>query len=214
MSVGKTVWVVGATGLVGRETVSRLLADPTFSRVVAIVRTRSGIKAPRFEEKLVDFSGLEQALAGSEVDVAICCLGTTIKRAGSPERFREVDYDYAMAFARAALAAHVQHLLVVTAIGANARSKARYNRVKGELEQSLAKLSVPQLTIVRPSLLIGERAEVRIGERLLAPFSRILPARYRGIRASTVAQALVRLARESTAPRRLVDSAELHELGA
>src|SRR5690606_11908511 len=145
--------------------------------------------------------------------VAICALGTTIKQAGSQAQFRRVDHDYVLAFARAALAGGVRHVLVVTALGADARSSVFYNRVKGELEEALSELPFSALPIVRPSLLLGRREQTRLGERLAAPLARLLPKSYRGIEAATVARALVRLAREPAAGRRVVLSKELHALG-
>lgn len=212
--MNKTVWVAGATGLVGRETVRALLADPAFVRIVVWTRRPSGLSDPRLDERIVDFEQLEAAFAHSLTDAAVCCLGTTIKTAGSKERFRRVDYEYVLAFARAAKRAGAKHFVVVTALGANPRSALFYNRVKGELEQALEALPFESLSIVRPSLLLGERAELRMGERLFTPLSRILPRRYRGIEARTVARAIVKLLGEPGQGRRVVPSEELQTLGA
>jgi len=210
---GKTVWVVGSTGLVGRETVRALLAEPSFARVVAWTRRPSGLRDGRLDERVVDFEQLEAAFAHSLTDAAVCCLGTTIKTAGTKERFRRVDYEYVLAFARAAKRAGAKHFVVVTSLGANPRSALFYNRVKGEIEQALTELAFPSLSIVRPSLLLGERAELRLGERLFTPLSRVLPRRYRGIEARTVARAIVRLLQEPAQGRRVVPSDELQALG-
>jgi uncharacterized protein YbjT (DUF2867 family) len=207
-------WIVGATGLVGREALAALLADDSFGRVFAFVRRSTGVVHPRLIERVVDFERLEQDVTAVSGDVAICALGSTIKQAGSQEQFRHIDRDYVLTFARAALAGGVRHFLVVTALGADARSRVFYNRVKGEVEEALAAMPFAALTIVRPSLLLGERTEVRLGERLLGPFSRLLPRSVAGIDASTVGRALVRLAREPAHGRRVVLSKELHELGA
>jgi uncharacterized protein YbjT (DUF2867 family) len=210
----KTVWVAGATGLVGRETVRALLAEPDFVRIVVWTRRPSGLSDPRLDERIVDFEQLEAAFAHSLTDAAVCCLGTTIKSAGSKERFRRVDYEYVLAFARAAKRAGAKHFVVVTALGANPRSALFYNRVKGELEQALAALPFESLSIVRPSLLLGKRGELRVGERLFSPLSRILPRRYRGIEAGTVARAIVKLLNEPGQGRRVIPSDELRTLGA
>lgn len=218
MTTDRCVWIAGATGLVGREALAGLLEDPGFSRVIAFVRRTTGRAHPRLRERIVDFEALVSDPArfanGERVNVAVCCLGTTRKQAGSREQFRRVDFDYALAFARAAQAAGVEHVLVVTALGANARSLAFYNRVKAELEQALAALSLPALTVVRPSLLIGERSERRLGEQLAAPLMSLLPRSTRGIEARTVGRALVRLGREPAHGQRVVLSGELHSLGA
>jgi uncharacterized protein YbjT (DUF2867 family) len=214
MTKARDVWIVGATGLVGREAVLALLEDDAFRRVMTVVRRKSGESHPRLDERVVDFEVLSAALSGERGHVAICCLGSTIKQAGSQAQFRHIDFDYAMSFARAAKHAGVRHFLVVTALGARPDSRVFYNRVKGELEQALAQLGFDALTIVQPSLLLGQRSERRLGELLAAPFSRFLPRSVRGIEASKVGRALARLAREDASGVRKVPSAELHTLGA
>jgi uncharacterized protein YbjT (DUF2867 family) len=208
-----TAWIVGATGLVGRSALGELLAHEQAGDVLAVVRRTTGLTHPRLTEKLVDFEDLERELAGLSADVAICALGSTIKQAGSQAQFRHIDYDYALAFARAALAAGVKHFLLVSALGSDANSAVFYNRVKGELEEALTAMQFAALTILRPSLLIGERTSPRLGESLLGPLSRLLPRSVRGVEAHTVARALVRLAVEPAQGRRIVPSRELHELG-
>lgn len=208
------VWLVGATGLVGRDTLEGLLAESSATRVLALVRRSAGRADPKLEEKIIDFERLEQALEGAGADTAISCLGSTIKQAGSQQQFRHIDHDYVLSFARAAKRAGVRHFLVVTALGSDAQSRLFYNRVKGELEQELAALAFPALTIVRPSLLIGERDQARLGEKLAAPLMRFLPKSIAGIEASKVARSLVRLAREPASGKRVVLSKELHTLGA
>jgi uncharacterized protein YbjT (DUF2867 family) len=216
-----TVWLVGATGLTGRETLAQLLASAEVARVVAWVRRPSGTSHPKLDERIVDFERLEAAFApdaaGESPEAAICCLGTTIKTAGSKERFRRVDHDYVLAFARAAKMAGARTFAIVTALGSDPDSAFFYNRVKGEVEDDLASLAFESLVIARPSLLLGERAEARLGERLMTPLARVLPARYRGIEAGRVARALLRLIRtapEKPSPRRVVLSDELQILGA
>lgn len=210
----RDVWLVGATGLVGSEALSALLADERVARVVAVVRRSTGRADPRLEERVVDFAALDRSLHGRPADAAICCLGTTLKQAGSQAQFRRVDHDYVLAFADAARAAGVPHFLVVTALGADARSRVFYNRVKGEVEEDLKRLAFPALTVVRPSLLLGDRKEARLGERLAAPFSKLLPPSVRGIEASKVGRALARLALAPASGLRVVLSKELHTLGA
>lgn len=210
----RTVWLVGATGLVGRETLKVLLADASVSRVVAWVRKPTGVQHTKLTERVIDFEQLDAAYAGERADAAICCLGTTIKVAGSQQQFKRVDHDYPLAFARAGLAAGAKQMAVVTAMGSSAKSSIFYNRVKGELEEALAALSFEALAIARPSLLIGERAESRLGEKLFAPLSKLLPARYKGIEGKTVARALLTLLKEPTSGKRVVLSDELQRLGA
>jgi uncharacterized protein YbjT (DUF2867 family) len=213
----RTALVAGASGLVGSLLLDELLADAHYSQVISLGRRTLPRQEPRLVQRTVDFARLE-AEPLPLVDDAFCCLGTTIKRAGSREAFRAVDYQAVLVFARAAQKAGARRFLVVTALGANARSRVFYNRVKGEVEEALKELGLESLVVAQPSLLLGERQESRPGERaamvasrLLAPLLRPLPSR--PIEARTVARALVRLAREATPGVRVVRSGELQHLG-
>jgi uncharacterized protein YbjT (DUF2867 family) len=206
----KQAWVIGATGLVGHEAVQALLEDETIAGVLAVTRRPTGINHAKYAEKLVDFEQLEGALAGERCDLAVCCLGTTIKQAGSQAQFRHIELDYSLAFARAAQKAGARHFLVVTALGADAKSRVFYNRVKGELEQKLTDMNFPALTIVRPSLLVGERKQVRLGEKLAEPLLRFMPRSLRGIHVRKVGRALAKYARENRTG--VVLSKELQDL--
>lgn len=201
--------MIGATGLVGREAVRALLADPACTSVLAVTRRPTGFHDAKFREQIVDFEQLEPALAGESADVALCCLGTTQKQAGSQAQFRHIELDYSLAFARAAKVAGVRHFLIVTALGADAKSLFFYNRVKGELEQALSAMGFPALTIVRPSLLVGDRQERRLGEKLAEPLMSLFPRSLRGIGVDKVGRALAVHARGGSG-KRIVPSQELH----
>lgn len=203
-------WVIGATGLVGREAIKALLAEEGCTSLLAVTRRPTGVRGAKFAEKVVDFEQLQSALAGERGDVAVCCLGTTLKQAGSQAQFRHIELDYTLAFARAARAGGVRHFLVVTALGANARSLAFYNRIKGELEQALTDMQFPALTILRPSLLIGDRAEARLGEKLAEPLMRLLPRGLRGIGVDHVGRALAAHAVRPAEGKTVLLSKQLH----
>lgn len=205
----RTVLLAGATGLVGRHCLDELLADPGVAKVVAPTRRPLGVTHEKLDNPVVDFDALEEALRGQAFDQAICCLGTTIKQAGSREAFRRVDHDYPLALGRAARAGGAKHFLIVTALGSDERSLFFYNRVKGEVERDLRALGFEALTIARPSLLVGERSELRFGERVAAPFGRLLPAKWKAIDGLVVAKALRALAAEDAKGARIVESAEL-----
>ncbi|MGO4704030.1 oxidoreductase [Dyella sp. 2RAB6] len=206
------VLLAGATGLTGGCVLRELLADPTVARVMA--PTRHALpRAPRLENPVGMLHRVLPTLQ-PPLDVAICCLGTTIAQAGSREAFRMADYDLPLAVARRARKLGARHFLVMSSIGASAASRTFYTRVKGELEQALIEQGWPQLTFVRPSLLLGARQEFRLGEAFAAPLSRLLPGRWRGIHVETVARALWRLAREPGEGVRIVESDELRRVGA
>ena len=205
------ILLAGATGLTGEHLLDRLLNEPTIPRVLAPSR-RPLAKHPHLENPVGDPSVFLPELKG-RVDIAFCCLGTTIKLAGSQEAFRAVDHDMVVAFAKRAREMGARHLIVLSAIGADPKSSVFYNRVKGEMEQSLRAQEWPQLTIARPSLLIGDRTEPRLTEQLAAPLSRLIPGKYHGIEACQLARALWRLALEEQNGVRVVESDELRKLG-
>lgn len=205
------ILLAGATGLTGEHLLDRLLNEPTVARVLAPSR-RPLVAHPHLENPVGELAALLPHLSGN-VDIAFCCLGTTIKQAGSEAAFRAVDHDLVLAFATRARALGARHLLVISALGADAHSAVFYNRVKGELEAALQAQDWPQLTIVRPSLLLGARREFRLGERLLAPLARWIPGKYRGIKACTLAHALWRLALEEQDGTRIIESDQLRRLG-
>jgi uncharacterized protein YbjT (DUF2867 family) len=211
--------VLGATGLVGHSLVKQLLGARDWAEVAAAVRRPLGPVHPHLVEHVVDFENLESSRALFNVDQVFCCLGTTMAKAGSREAFRKVDYEYPLRAATLACDAGARQFLVVTALGSNPRSAVFYNRVKGELEAALAALNLPALHIFRPSLLLGDREEVRPGERagiavagLLRPLFAGPLRRYRPVRAETVARAMVSAARQGRAGVHVYENEELEAL--
>ncbi|MDQ6829871.1 MAG: NAD(P)H-binding protein [Gemmatimonadota bacterium] len=202
------VLLAGATGLVGRECLALLLADDAFARVVAITR-RPLPPAPRLESHVVDFDRLSEHADLFAVDAIICALGTTIKQAGSEERFRHVDHDYPLTIAKLGLERGAKRFALVSSLGANADSRVFYNRVKGEVERDVLALAYESITIVRPSLLLGDRGELRLGEEIAKRFAWLIPGKYRPVQARAVAAALVRAAKNGAPGRRTIESAEI-----
>ena len=217
------VLVAGATGLVGRAVLALLAAAPSglsglprVASVTALVRPGSqpaglpaGVKTRQADLSALGRAGVEGL---PPTDWAVCCLGTTIRAAGSQAAFRAVDFDAVLAFARAAKVAGASRLAVVSAMGAKPGSAVFYNRVKGEMEAALQALGLPRLVIAQPSLLLGERQAlgqpVRLGEalaqRLMPRLSPLLPRSLRPIRADAVALAMLRaLAGDGPALQRL-----------
>ncbi len=205
------ILLAGATGLTGEHLLDRLLSEPTISRVLAPSR-RPLAEHSHLDNPVGELADLLPQLSG-QVDAAFCCLGSTIKQAGSQDAFRAIDHDLVLAFARRARELGSRHLLVISALGADPKSSVFYNRVKGEMEAALQAMNWPQLTIARPSLLLGPRSEFRLGERLAAPLMRWIPGKYRGIDVAVLARALWRLALEESDGVRIVESDELRRLG-
>ncbi len=196
----RTALVAGATGLIGGHLVSRLLSHPDYARVHVLTRRALSISNPKIIEHRVDFERLATSFNES-VDDTFCCLGTTLKQAGSREAFRRVDHDYPLALAHLARHAGARIFLMVSALGADAHSPVFYNRIKGETERDIAALGLPRVVFLRPSLLLGERREFRAGEkagavvgRLIAPLLVGRLRRYRPIAAADVAAAMLYVA--------------------
>ena len=198
----RTVIIAGATGLVGKEILSGLLADDTVGEIHSLGRRAPGIEHPKLRVHLVDFADLPSLPSADEVYLA---LGTTIKVAGSQEAFRAVDYTANLAVAQAALAAGAKKAGLVSAMGADSRSKVFYSRVKGELEDALQKLPFDGLVVARPSLLVGNRDALgqpsrrgeEIGFALGKALGFLIPANYKPIEAKTVARALLSAVRSA-----------------
>lgn len=146
------ILLAGASGMTGEHLLDRLLNEPTVERVLAPSR-RPLAEHPHLENPVGELLELLPALDGP-VHTAFCCLGSTIKQAGSQDAFRAVDHDLVVAFGRRALELGARHLVVVSAIGADPRSSVFYNRIKGETEEALKAQGWPQLTLARPSLLL------------------------------------------------------------
>lgn len=204
--MSRTALLAGATGLVGSHVLEFLLADARWSRVVTVGRRITSQKHQKLEQRVLNLGALETASELPHVDDVFCCLGTTIKQAGSRPAFRLVDHDFVVGLARAGLRAGAVQFLLVSAIGADPESRVFYSRVKGETEAAIRKLPYPAIQIFRPSLLLGERPEFRLGERIATLGAPVMPAllfgrlrRYRPIQAATVARAMVTIAHE--APR-------------
>lgn len=206
---GRRVLLLGATGLVGGELLDLLLEDPGVARVTAPVRRTSGRRAAKLDERVVSLDRLAEDAGLLAVDQLFCALGTTIAKAGSQEAFRRVDHDWPLAAARLARERGARHCLLVSAVDADPASRIFYNRVKGELERDLAALGYPSLTIARPSLILGARAERRVGEEWARRLAWLFPPKYKGIHARTIARALVDAAREDAPGVRVLESREM-----
>jgi uncharacterized protein YbjT (DUF2867 family) len=209
-----SVALLGATGLVGKHCLDLLASDRAFERVVVIARRKfADATAPRVEGHIVDMDRLPERPDLFNVDAVVCALGTTIKTVdGSQARFREVDFGIPLAAAQLALHQGARHYLLVSAVGAKSRSRVFYSRVKGELEDALKGLGYRSVTILRPSLLLGDRLKSRFGEEIAKRVGWILPGKYRPVLARDVARVLVLCAKQDVTGVRIIESDEIREL--
>lgn len=192
------VLLLGATGLIGHHCLSYLLNDKKISELIAPTRRTLQVRDQSLHNVLVDFDRLDEYPELFEVDAILCCLGTTIKQAGSRERFRQVDYQYCLDAAELGRIHSVKSFSLVSAIGASDRSPMFYSRVKGQLESHLRELEYPVLSIFQPSLLLGDRQEQRLGEMAAAKVAPLFNplligsmSNYKAIKADVVARAMV-----------------------
>lgn len=204
--------IFGATGLVGQQVLTQALADPSVAQVVAPTR-RILSPHPKLLNPVVDFKNLLQADWWA-ADAVVCCLGTTMKLAGSPAAFREVDHDHVLAAAHLARVAGTPTFALNSSLGASAGSSNLYLRTKGETEDDLAVLGYTSLTLVRPSLLSGgPRSDTRPGEAVGLWLSRLagplIPKRYRAVPTEAVARALLQAAKQAKPGRWCVENADI-----
>lgn len=208
------VLITGATGLVGGHLLRMLNDEPRVTNIVAA--TRRPLPAMRKMFNPHD-PQLSDALAQitEPVDIVFCCLGTTMREAGSKEAFVLADYTLVVDTAITGQRLGAKHMLVVSAIGANSKSLFFYNRVKGEMEEALIEQNWPRLTIARPSMLLGHRESQRFNESLFAPLFKIMPGKWKSIEARDVARAMLHEA-FSPSPNdvAILDSRELREIAA
>jgi uncharacterized protein YbjT (DUF2867 family) len=204
----KIALVLGATGLIGNQLTRKLCQSAYYERVKVLVRKPLGWQHPRLQEIQFDFDRPNGLL--TQADDIFCCLGTTMKKAGSKEAFHKVDYQYPMDIARLGREQGATQFALVSSMGADAKSMFFYNRVKGEVERDLSSLNYPTLLIFRPSLLLGQRSESRLGEKISGGIMRLLnpliPAKYKAIESDTVANVMCTKMQEGLTGRHVFES--------
>lgn len=199
----KTAIVIGATGLVGSLITQKLLEDNRYEKVKIFVRRSLQMKHPKLEEHLISFDKIDSWKGYLTGDELYSALGTTIKKAGSKEVQYNIDFTYQHEVAKAASQNGVNKYFLVSSAGANYKSKNFYLRMKGKLDEKVQALSFNQIFIFKPSILIGERNELRLGEilgiKIAGIVTQIIPAlkKYRPIEASRVAEAMIKSANQN-----------------
>jgi len=194
----KTALIAGATGAVGKTLLYQLLEDENYAKVIAVTRKNLPLKHPKLEQVLVEFDHLEKVAQQLIADDVFCCLGTTIKIAGSKAAFTKVDFDYPLSIAEITKAQGAHQFVLVSALGAKAASAVFYNQVKGKAEDSIKQIGFDTFIVVRPSLLITKRTSLRLGEKIAqvvmsaTGFLMIGPLKmYKAIKVEQVAKAML-----------------------
>ncbi|MBB4036052.1 uncharacterized protein YbjT (DUF2867 family) [Dysgonomonas hofstadii] len=215
----KTAIIIGSTGLTGSHLLKILLTSNEYNKVISFVRREMKISHPKLMQHIVDFDdpgSYKDLIEGNDM---FCCLGTTIKKAGSQEAFEKVDLTYSLQFAKTAASRGVKQFSIISSIGANPESGNFYLRTKGKCEEGLRKLAFQSISIFRPSLLLGNRKEFRLGERISEYAMKIFSVffigslrKYKAIKAKDVAQAMCRVAQLGTVGYHVYESDEIRQI--
>ena len=219
MGQNKTALIAGASGLVGSALLQHMLKDNYYTTIKLIVRKKLPVKDARVIQLETDFENLENIAEQLKADDVFCTLGTTIKTAGSQAAFKKVDYEYPLQLGKIAKANNAQKFLIVTALGSNANSPIFYNKVKGEVERDLKALKLPQLYVLQPSLLVGDRKEKRAGEKAAIIASNVFNhfligglKKYRSINVEVVGFAMLYAAMQWKDKFRVIESDEIQQI--
>lgn len=215
----KTAIIAGASGLIGKQLLYCLIESGHYQQIIALVRKEMPIASPNLVQVIANFDDLAALDISLKADDVFCCLGTTIKKAGSKEAFEKVDYTYCLQLAQETFKQNAQSFYLVSAMGANEDSSIFYNQVKGKLEQSIKAIGFHSFYIFRPSLLLGNRNEFRLGERLAQiitkPLSLLMVGvlkKYKPIAATHVAKAMLKSAQSAMKGFFILENDEIEKI--
>jgi uncharacterized protein YbjT (DUF2867 family) len=215
----KTAIILGGTGLTGRLLLSKLITDDSYSSIKLFSRKASGNTSTKIQEFVGDVLQLEQFKNDFTADEVFCCIGTTSAKTKDREVYKAIDFGIPFAASKLAKENNIPTFMVMSSLGANAKSKIFYSRTKGEMEQAVLNQKIPNTYILRPSLILGERDERRFGESLGAVMMKLsnffLRGRlktYRAIEADCIADAMISLAK-SKPDLTIVNSDIIQKLG-
>ncbi|HEY4628436.1 MAG TPA: NAD(P)H-binding protein [Flavobacterium sp.] len=216
----KTALIIGSTGLIGSELLNLLLDSNDYLKVITFVKRDTGIKHPKLTQHIIDFDKPETYKDLVVGDDFFCTIGTTIKKAGSKEAFRKVDFEYPRQFASFALQNKVKQFLIISSLGADAKSGNFYLKTKGEIQDFLKDCSFENVAVLQPSLLLGNRTEFRLGEKVGAFFMKTFSflflgnlKKYKPIEGKTVAKAFFKIAQTNNKGFKIYESDVIQEIG-
>ncbi|CAM2998379.1 NAD(P)H-binding protein [Flavobacterium frigoris] len=216
----KTALIIGSTGLIGSKLLDILLESPAYDKVITFVKRDTGKTHTKLTQHIIDFDKQDTYQNLVVGDDFFCTIGTTIKKAGSKEAFRKVDFGYPKQFATFALKNDIKQFLTISSLGADKASGNFYLKTKGEIEDFLKNSSFESVAILRPSLLLGDRKEFRLGEKLGSVFMKLFSfifigglKKYKPIESDAVAKALFRIAQKNKKGFSIYESDEVQKIG-
>ncbi|EIA08119.1 oxidoreductase [Flavobacterium frigoris] len=216
----KTALIIGSTGLIGSHLLELLLDSAQYEKVITFVKRDSGISHPKLTQHIIDFDKPETYKDLVIGDDFFCTIGTTIKKAGSKEAFRKVDFEYPSQFATLASQNKVKKYLIISSLGADGSSGNFYLKTKGEIQDFLKKCNFESISILQPSLLLGNRTEFRLGEKVGAFFMKAFAfllvgklKKYKPIESTVVAKALFKIAQKNTPGFEIYESDIIEKIG-
>lgn len=215
----KTAIILGATGLTGGLLLEKLLKDPSFDKIKLFSRSSVEKKSSKIEEHLIDMFQLEQHSEAVKADVVFCCIGTTKSKTPDKETYKKIDYGIPVTAAKLAKQNGIKTFIAISALGANPNSSVFYNKTKGEMQRDVLKQGFdsaqPDIYILQPSLIIGDRNEARFGENIAEFFMKVfgflIPKKYKMIKAETIAEAMRVLAKKGNTEK-IITSEKIKEI--
>ncbi|AFL80582.1 semialdehyde dehydrogenase family protein [Aequorivita sublithincola DSM 14238] len=211
----KTAIILGATGLTGSILLEMLLEDSSFEKIKLFSRSSAENKSPKIEEHLIDMFQLEDYSEAFKADVVFCCIGTTKSKTPNKETYKKIDYGIPVTAAKLAKQNGISTFIVISALGADENSSVFYNKTKGEMQRDVLKQHIENTYILQPSLIVGDRGESRLGEKVATLFMKtfgfLIPKKYKMIKAETIAEAMVVLAKQGF-PKQQITSDEIKQI--
>jgi uncharacterized protein YbjT (DUF2867 family) len=215
----KTALIIGSTGLIGSQLLDLLLESQEYDKVITFVKRDSGIQHPKLKQHIIDFDKPETYKELVVGDDFFCSIGTTIKKAGSQDAFRKVDFEYPKQFASLAQQNKVKQFLIITSLGADANSSNFYLKTKGEIQDFLKNCAFESISILQPSLLLGNRTEFRLGEKMGVYFMKLFSflfignlKKYKAIQSEAVAKAMFIIAQKNYKGFQIIESDSILEI--
>jgi uncharacterized protein YbjT (DUF2867 family) len=217
--VKKSAIILGATGLTGNIVLNKLLTDSRYNKIKIFTRKPLRLENTKVTEILCDLLDVESYKDNFFADEVFCCIGTTTKKTPDKELYKKIDYGISVDSAKLCKQNCINTFIVMSSMGANAKSSIFYSKTKGEMEEAVFKQKIKNTYVLRPSIIGGNRNESRFTEKvglvamkIFDPLLVGLLRKYRTINAETIANAMIHLANNNI-DERIIESDKIQQLG-